>query len=427
MKKLFVSFVLLIALLQSGFCQIIPIDSCIVWQKETCDANRIDVSPDSKYIATACSDGFIKIYNLEDGSLLNEFRASDSYVYSIKYSSDGHYLISIGYEGIVKIWDSMKWDTIKTIIVGKPDGYHYYATISHNNRYIAATRALDGVSIYDLISGQLLKTYKLLESTEWNEMPIAQSVEFSPDDYYIAVAADYNPGRLINIQTDSTIITDSLNYAGRTFYATFSNDGKSFITGYGDTDNKHFGVNSYNIQSKELYKTFTSYGSIFDIAVSPNDNYLSVGTYSNELVDIWNFKTGNLFETSKINGEFVKFTPDSNFFVIQGLGKSTLVDFYKLTPVKEIVSIKEKNQILNVYPNPSKSIFLIDFYINNFQKIKISIVDIKGNEVEILSNNNWEKGEHQINWDISQIVNGIYFIKLVSGNSVDVKKIIVSK
>ena len=167
MKKLFLFLVLLLATLQFAQAQLIPIDSCIVWQNKSISTNYFDISPDSKYIATSCEDGYIKIYLLENGNLLKEIKANDGFldyegIGSVKYSKDGLYLVSFSYDGKIRIFNTYTWDIIRTINVGYI--LSYYASVSHNNKYIASTYGFEGVAIWDFSTGNLLKIYPLIYS-----------------------------------------------------------------------------------------------------------------------------------------------------------------------------------------------------------------------------------------------------------------------
>jgi len=88
----------------------------------------------------------------------------------------------------------------------------------------------------------------------------------------------------------------------------------------------------------------------------------------------------------------------------------------------------------NCYPNPFDNFTTIEFELKRAStNVLLVIIDSKGNRVKTLINNlSNTSGEYDIKWygdnDAGQrVINGIYFYKLVSGNSLLVKKAIVVK
>jgi WD40 repeat protein len=64
----------------------------------------IDFSPDGKCIATACSDGSIRLWELKRGTWVRKWIAHDGFmVCSLAYSSDGTSLLSAGSDGTIAI------------------------------------------------------------------------------------------------------------------------------------------------------------------------------------------------------------------------------------------------------------------------------------------------------------------------------------
>jgi WD40 repeat protein len=65
----------------------------------------IAVSPDGKRIATGGNDHLVKLWNAEDGSLVNTFSGHDRHVYSVLFHSAGELLLSGDLRGVVKQWE----------------------------------------------------------------------------------------------------------------------------------------------------------------------------------------------------------------------------------------------------------------------------------------------------------------------------------
>jgi len=107
------------------------------------------------YAAVACGDGMIRIIDLKELKLKNEFPAHAGSVYSVKFSPDGNYLLSGGKDAHLKIWimdntksnghqpSTINHQPFKSIpahnyaiysIVFRPDG-KYFATASRDKTF----------------------------------------------------------------------------------------------------------------------------------------------------------------------------------------------------------------------------------------------------------------------------------------------------
>ncbi len=90
-------------------------------------------------------------------------------------------------------------------------------------------------------------------------------------------------------------------------------------------------------------------------------------------------------------------------------------------------SIPTKFILYQNYPNPFNSVTKIKYQIPSTSYIKLIIYDILGREVKKLVNNKQEAGIYQVEWDASNFSSSIYFYKLVAGDFIDSKKIVLLK
>lgn len=79
------------------------------------------------------------------------------------------------------------------------------------------------------------------------------------------------------------------------------------------------------------------------------------------------------------------------------------------------------------YPNPFNPITNINFRTNSSEQISLKIYDVIGNEIAVLFNGVQRPGNHTVTFDGSNIPSGIYFYKLESKSSSEVKKMILIK
>lgn len=66
--------------------------------------NGLAFSPDNKHLAAACSDGFVRVFEVETGKRVAEAKEHTKEVFSLAYSPDGSKLLTVGMDAI-KVWD----------------------------------------------------------------------------------------------------------------------------------------------------------------------------------------------------------------------------------------------------------------------------------------------------------------------------------
>ena len=91
------------------------------------------------------------------------------------------------------------------------------------------------------------------------------------------------------------------------------------------------------------------------------------------------------------------------------------------------IQIPEAVSILSAYPNPFNPITNIEFGLIEESNVNISIYDVNGRFVELLIDDKFSRGFHNINWNASAYTSGVYFIKAVSGLNSSTQKLILMK
>ena len=85
------------------------------------------------------------------------------------------------------------------------------------------------------------------------------------------------------------------------------------------------------------------------------------------------------------------------------------------------------SQQFNIYPNPFKNNFTLEYSVKSVSKVKISIYNTIGQQMTILENDvSQNAGNHKINYDASELEPGIYFCKIETDDYTIVKRIIHS-
>lgn len=124
--------------------------------------------------------------------------------------------------------------------------------------------------------------------------------------------------------------------------------------------------------------------------------------------------------------ELVYFLQDTDTKEILQGGKVMVND---LIPVGIDETIEENGIVVhNIYPNPFSNETNINFSIANTGNVLITVHDMTGREVAVLSNEEMMAGEHQISWEAgSEVPNGIYFCTISTADHKLTQKVMLSR
>lgn len=103
--------------------------------------------------------------------------------------------------------------------------------------------------------------------------------------------------------------------------------------------------------------------------------------------------------------------------------------FTELSDTTDNVNSFKMNQN---YPNPSNPSTTFEFALPQAEHVNLVIYNVLGQKVKTLTDKFYEAGKHKIHWDGnnssgSELVSGIYFAKLIAGNNVSTKKVMLLK
>lgn len=81
-------------------------------------------------------------------------------------------------------------------------------------------------------------------------------------------------------------------------------------------------------------------------------------------------------------------------------------------------------------PNPMLDNAQLTYTLEKNSDVTISLHDLSGKNVAVLSDGNQGAGQHQLQWGIKQVPDlkaGVYFLRINTGNALAVKKIVVTR
>jgi hypothetical protein len=79
------------------------------------------------------------------------------------------------------------------------------------------------------------------------------------------------------------------------------------------------------------------------------------------------------------------------------------------------------------YPNPFNPTTTIEFSLPQSEIVSMKVYDLKGRLVETLLNDFYNMGNHTITWDGSHQSSGMYFVRLESGEFIQIRKVVLVK
>ncbi|MFA6150130.1 MAG: esterase-like activity of phytase family protein [Chitinophagaceae bacterium] len=114
----------------------------------------------------------------------------------------------------------------------------------------------------------------------------------------------------------------------------------------------------------------------------------------------------------------------SHIVVFNLKGADKIQNFVPAKPLS-ISAVKETSTAVKLYPNPSADLVTISLTLNKEVRVGISIMDMQGKAAmePIVSNRN--AGEQAVEFNISQLPNGIYFVRIATGDTVQTIKMVV--
>lgn len=80
---------------------------------------------------------------------------------------------------------------------------------------------------------------------------------------------------------------------------------------------------------------------------------------------------------------------------------------------------------INIFPNPTSSKVTLDYLLSAESFVSIDLYNVMGEKVKAIFNNQQSIGNHNVLVDVSELSNGIYFVKGNIDNGVFCKKIII--
>ncbi|RYC58773.1 hypothetical protein CHU98_g7433 [Xylaria longipes] len=142
-----------------------------------CSVRGIRFSSDGHYLVTAATDGLVRIWQLGGCSVEPKvFQASEEGIYSVDVAPDGHTFVIGSWEGLLQLWDIREdAGSVSSISMGDANsGGVWDLAISPDSQMVAAAYEDKSLKLWGIGTGLLLQKFSAHQD-------YAISVAFSPD------------------------------------------------------------------------------------------------------------------------------------------------------------------------------------------------------------------------------------------------------
>jgi WD40 repeat protein len=207
-------------------------------------------SPDGKFLATACHDGVVRVFDVEKNAAAKSISAhtkpQPAPVYSVTWTSDGKRLISTSFDESAKMWDASSGSLVKEFKPFAPKGNEkghtdqvFCAAVTKDGRFIATGSSDRKVKLWDTASGAVVREFTNPgikgEPNQSHPGGIYQ-LRFTPDERHLVSVgpAPRNRGYVaVWTVADGKLAAAAELPAGSVYGLALSPDGKRLLLGCG--------------------------------------------------------------------------------------------------------------------------------------------------------------------------------------------------
>jgi WD40 repeat protein len=218
-------------------------------------------TPDSSVLAVCSADGVIDLHRVPDGKLVRRIAHPDGAT-SVAFSADGHWLVSGGYDGTVRIWRVSDGNAVR--VLRGHGGTVWSVSFSPDGRRVASAGEDKTIRVWRWSDGAQLMALTGHALNIWR-------VAFSPDGTLIASSSfdkTIKLWRADNGQLIRTINGHTQAVVGLAFSP------NSQLLGSGSDDST---VRMWRVGDGKLLATMSGSEHVYTVAFSPDGNWLASG------------------------------------------------------------------------------------------------------------------------------------------------------
>jgi Tol biopolymer transport system component len=218
-----------------------------------------------------------------DFVLERTFKGHSNWVTAIAFAPSGR-LASGSWDKTVKFWDVRTGSELEGLR-GRPTHVQAMA-FSRDGRWLAAENSIYAVSIWDVSSGEQVRTLATDKSLPAARSNWVYSIAFSPDGRWLASGVDDKTVRIWDASTGMKV-RDLTGLRRAVIYVAFSPDGRFLATGNGDET-----IQIWEVSTGTQTRTLTGHKkTVFAVAFSPNGRWLASAS-GDRTIKFWEVGTG---------------------------------------------------------------------------------------------------------------------------------------
>jgi hypothetical protein len=240
---------------------------------------------------------------------------------------------------------------------------------------------------------------------------------------YVAIAC----GVVGDAKTPFTIaVTD----AGRETSANADNVDINFFHGSPDAPVVDILAGSAVLFNDIAYSKFDTYKSVpanatYRLSVTPGNNNSAIVARYDANLSFWKGKTAIVMATGFLGGGAVPFEP---WVVLSNGGTFPLKALSAFTGNQTettVNALRKRTTDFMIYPNPVDDILVVNFDLKTESDAQLQLINNAGQVVNTQRASNLGKGQQQMTFETKSLNAGLYIVRLMQDDDVQVKKVVV--
>ena len=270
---------------------------CIVLEGHAAAVCSVRFSSDGKFLLSGGNDNTVRLWDVETGKLLKTVRGHAGWVRSCVFSSDSQQVLSGSHDHQAKLWNIGGYQEIR-ILGGR-------VLEGHRDAILGASFSPDGQRIVTAGRDRLAKTWSTVTGRQLQEFReghdfLATNAFFFPDGKKVVTAAADSTTIIWNVATGTQL--ETLEGTGLSAAVALSSDAQWILTGSNvvqreKTDGsgnaeKLCTPKIWDAKSGDLLRTLAAHhAEVTAVAISPDDTLMLTGDMGGQC-RLWDAQTG---------------------------------------------------------------------------------------------------------------------------------------